>query len=424
MPGPLTKMRVESSPLLNGSPTSASVVDVPASKEAAAPPAYEPSANARMGTSKPVPVLAVRRCRPLLLIASFAACMFSSITILMALLPRHIGATESMRQELRQKLVETGATLYGVSSCAYTQKQLADLGTTEHFTQGLDYVDCEVEAAFCRQMNVTLYPTWQINGQLYPEYYSLEKLSEKLSGDDEDGLDLTKQPHSAIGWARRCFMIFRYTFSFGLLFLSWCVGWFFLLLLNARISKGRFEFLICFIAFPAAIMLSSITVLGTLPPFHIEFHATESVRQELRQKLVETGATLYGVSSCAYTQKQLADLGTTEHFTQGLDYVDCEVEAAFCRQMNVTLYPTWQINGQLYPEYYSLEKLSEKLSGDDEDGLDLTKQPHSAIGWARQSFKFFCYFFSFSLLVLSWASSWLAVLVLVIHGALPPLPPH
>merc|ERR1712194_955298 len=156
------------------------------------------------------------------------------------------------------------------------------------------------------------------------------------------------------------------------------------------------------------------TVLGTLPPFHIEFHATESVRQELRQKLVETGATLYGVSSCAYTQKQLVDLDTTEHFTQGLDYVDCEAKAAFCRQMN----------GQLYPEYYSLEKLSKKLSGDDEDGFDLTKPPHSAIGWARQSLKFFNYFFSFSLLVLSWASSWLAVLVLVIHGALPPLPPH
>ena len=118
------------------------------------------------------------------------------------------------------------------------------------------------------------------------------------------------------------------------------------------------------------------------------------------------------------------DLDTTEHFTQGLDYVDCEVKPALCRQMNVTLYPTWQMNGQLYPEYYSLEKLSKKLSGDDEDGFDLTKQPHSAIGWARQSLKFFNYFFSFSLLVLSWASSWLAVLVLVIHGALPPLPPH
>ena len=56
-----------------------------------------------------------------------------------------------MRQELRQQLVENGASLYGVSSCASTQKQLADLGTTEHFTLGLDYVDCKMEAAFCRQ---------------------------------------------------------------------------------------------------------------------------------------------------------------------------------------------------------------------------------------------------------------------------------
>ena len=215
-----------SSLLSNDSPTSASIAHVLASKEATAPPAHEPSANARMGTSKPVPVPAVRRCRrPLLLIVSFAAFMLSSFTILFALVPHHINATDSMRQELRQQLVDNGATLYGVSSCAYTQKQLVDLGTTQHFTQGLDYVNCEEEAAFCRQMNVTLYPTWQINGQLYPEYYSLEKLSEKLSGDDEDGLDLTKQPHSSIGWARQSFKIFRILFSYTLLFLSWTTSW-------------------------------------------------------------------------------------------------------------------------------------------------------------------------------------------------------
>ena len=126
-------------------------------------------------------------------------------------------------------------------------------------------------------------------------------------------------------------------------------------------------------------MLSTVTILDVLPPHHID--ATASMRQELRQQLVESGASLYGVSSCASTQKQLADLGTTDHFTQGLDYVDCEVEAAFCRQMNVTVYPTWQINGQLYPEYYSLEKLSEKLSGDDEvDGLDRTSKSTTTSG--------------------------------------------
>jgi len=200
---------------------------VPASKEAAAPAAHEPSANARMGTSKPVPIpAAVRRYRPLLLIAFQLAFIMSTHTLINDFFPPSIDATESMRQELRQQLVENGARLYGVSSCASTQKQLADLGTTDHFTQGLDYVNCEVEAAFCQQMNVTLHPTWQINGQLYPEYYSLEKLSEKLSGDDEvDGLDLTKQPHSYIGWARQFFKIFRYTFTFVFLHSSWIMSW-------------------------------------------------------------------------------------------------------------------------------------------------------------------------------------------------------
>ena len=133
------------------------------------------------------------------------------------------------------------------------------------------------------------------------------------------------------------------------------------------------------------------------------------------QELVETSATLYGGNWSGCTQKQMADLGIQENYTQGLDYVDCEVEAAFCRQMNVTLYPTWQINGQLYPEYYSLEKLSEKLSGDDEDGLDLTKQPHSSIGWARQSFKIFRILFSYTLLFLSWTTSWLMVKAVIIN---------
>ena len=221
-------MCVMRSLLSNDSPTSASIVDVPASKEAAAPAAHEPSANARMGTSKPVPIpAAVRRYRPLLLIAFFPAYIMSTLTLTndFAASPS-IDATESMRQELRQQLVENGARLYGVSSCASTQKQLADLSTTDHFTQGLDYVNCEVEAAFCRQMNVTLHPTWQINGQLYPEYYSLEKLSEKLSGDDEvDGLDLTKQPHSYIGMARRFFKIIRITFTFVFLSSSWIMSW-------------------------------------------------------------------------------------------------------------------------------------------------------------------------------------------------------
>lgn len=42
-----------------------------------------------------------------------------------------------------------------------------------------------------------------------------------VSGDDKDGLDLTKQPHSFTGYARRFFKTFRYTF----LFASWIMSW-------------------------------------------------------------------------------------------------------------------------------------------------------------------------------------------------------
>ena len=80
-------------------------------------------------------------------------------------------------------------------------------------------------------------------------------------------------------------------------------------------------------------------------------HVTES---GVRQELVETGATLYGFKR--------TNLDHPDQMTNlGLNYVDCEVEAALCGRMNVTSYPTWQINGQLYAGLSSLEKLSELL---------------------------------------------------------------
>ena len=111
------------------------------------------------------------------LFLTFWAFSASTNVLLDAIAPYTSPVTAS---EVLQDLVETGATLYGVSSCVSTQKQLVDLGTTEHYTQGLEYVDCEAEATFCGLMNVTSYPTWQLNGQLYEEHYPLEQLSELL----------------------------------------------------------------------------------------------------------------------------------------------------------------------------------------------------------------------------------------------------
>ena len=175
------------SPLISSvSPTSASTTDVPASKQATTKSANDPSAKAPVETSKPLSRTQLGRmvCRVILLLALVAAFFLTTATLLRvssSTVPPLVTASG-----VRQELVENGATLYGISSCASTQKQLVDLGTTEHYTQGLDYVNCEADAAFCRLMNVTSYPTWQINGQLYPGYYSLEKLLVRLSGDDDD----------------------------------------------------------------------------------------------------------------------------------------------------------------------------------------------------------------------------------------------
>ena len=200
------------SPLVSSvSPTSVSSAEpeVPVSKEATAKSADDPSTKAPVETSKPlsckqlgrgvcnVSYWSVRRQavlrRVVLRIALVAALILTTATLLRMASPTVPPLVTA--SGVRQELVENGATLYGISPCASTQKQLVDLGTTEYYTKGLDYVDCEADAAFCRLMNVTSYPTWQINGQLYPGYYSLEKLLVRLSGDDDDHDDDDHDDH-------------------------------------------------------------------------------------------------------------------------------------------------------------------------------------------------------------------------------------
>ena len=138
---------------------------------------------------------------------------------------------------------------------------------------------------------------------------------------------------------------------------------------------------------------------------------TPATASGVLQELVETGATLYGVSWCLSSQKQLVDLGTTEHYTQGLDYVDCEAEATFCGLMNVTSYPTWQINGQLYSEYYSLEELSELLD-------DLHGRHHHHFSFF-QGLQLVCSeFFQLQLVLLlsCYIIFWDIIISIIIHG--------
>ncbi|MGP1384003.1 MAG: vitamin K epoxide reductase family protein [Thainema sp.] len=86
---------------------------------------------------------------------------------------------------LARHLTETGAQFYGAWWCphCYDQKQLFG---QEAFT-AVNYVECaspddpRQQAEACQTAGITSYPTWQINGELYPGQRTLDELAD-LSG--------------------------------------------------------------------------------------------------------------------------------------------------------------------------------------------------------------------------------------------------
>ena len=272
------------------SPTSASTADVPASKEVTAPSADDPSANAPVETSacrkrgawhSRCSWAALRSVRLVRWVAAYTLSVlwwiaavilwtlfFVSMTqvFLSAYFLLHASLSHGAESvawsstlhatlhatllppvsasEVLQELVETGATLYGGNWSGCTQKQMADLGIQENYTQGLDYVDCEVEAAFCRLRNVTSYPTWEINGQQYPECYSLQELSDKFLGDDDYYSPCAftwEDPASIFSYSGHgtCNFEIGMFFSRALMFTLWIVMWLHILPVFAKLLPRR-----------------------------------------------------------------------------------------------------------------------------------------------------------------------------------------
>eukprot|EP00741_Cyanophora_paradoxa_P010737 tig00020538_g10379.t1 len=87
---------------------------------------------------------------------------------------------------LASHLQRLGARFYGAFWCTHCAEQKALLGP-EAFAM-LDYVECDARVqngvpATCKERGVKGYPTWEINGELYPGIKSLEQLAE-ISGLD------------------------------------------------------------------------------------------------------------------------------------------------------------------------------------------------------------------------------------------------
>ena len=85
------------------------------------------------------------------------------------------GVVLSAEATLGKCLTEKGATMYGAYWCGHCNNQKDMFGDDFQY---VDYVECTEDAAACTSAGVRGYPTWVINGQLYPGEKPLANLAQ------------------------------------------------------------------------------------------------------------------------------------------------------------------------------------------------------------------------------------------------------
>lgn len=92
--------------------------------------------------------------------------------------------TPEQKMALAKHLKKIGAKEYGTFWCPTCTRQKEMFG--EQAYSQVDYIECDPNGKnarpdLCQKANISVFPTWQINGKLYPYVPSLDKLAE-LSG--------------------------------------------------------------------------------------------------------------------------------------------------------------------------------------------------------------------------------------------------
>lgn len=90
-----------------------------------------------------------------------------------------------------------------------------------------------------------------------------------------------------------------------------------------------------------------------------------SAEMALAQHLSNKGAKMYGAYWCGYCKKQKELFG--EQALSKINYIECDArgknpQVNLCRNAKITGFPTWEINGKMYPGMRSLNDLA-TLSG-------------------------------------------------------------
>jgi hypothetical protein len=94
--------------------------------------------------------------------------------------------SDSRALALAERLHSVNARMFGAYWCSHCYNQKQALGK-EAYDRGLvEYVECAKDGSqsqfrFCREKDVPGYPTWEIDGKLYPGEKSVEELERLLT---------------------------------------------------------------------------------------------------------------------------------------------------------------------------------------------------------------------------------------------------
>ena len=71
-------------------------------------------------------------------------------------------------------LTEKGVVIYGNDYCSYTMNQLGFFGKSKKY---LNYTKCIDNQRLCNEKGVKITPTWEINGEMYEQVQTFERLA-------------------------------------------------------------------------------------------------------------------------------------------------------------------------------------------------------------------------------------------------------
>ncbi len=83
-------------------------------------------------------------------------------------------ASSGKYDDLAKCLTEKNVKMYGTEWCSHCKNQKAAFGNSFQY---VDYVDCDKSKQVCDAAGITGYPTWEIEGKLYPGEQQLNNLA-------------------------------------------------------------------------------------------------------------------------------------------------------------------------------------------------------------------------------------------------------